>query len=289
MIHFVGLPLLIVLAVALLGGPTLDRLAPAVAALVNVVILLAVVIAAVPTFWVLGLSALSHAGVRHALSNWSMHLLPDQPAVSALIGAASVTLAAVGLVRVVNVVRRHRLLRCADGCAVEIVDTPAVFVYTLPGPAGTIAVSRELRETLTDAEFAIVIAHEESHARHRHDRFLLLALVVDAAVPFMRRATAQLRFHLERWADERRRPRTPPRIGPRWHGRSPGWRWRPPRSAALGIATHGVAARASALMVPPSSAGAMRLALIAGIVTTTVALSITQIHHTAVFTMHAIF
>jgi Zn-dependent protease with chaperone function len=287
-IHFVGLPLLVVLAVALLGGPTLDRLAPAVAAFVNVVILLAVVVAAVPTFWVLGLSALSHAGVRHALSNWSMHLLPDQPVTSALIGAASVVLAVVGLVRVVTVVRRHRLLRCADGCAVEIVDTPAVFAYTLPGPAGTIAVSRGLRETLTDAEFDIVIAHEESHARHRHDRFLLLALVVDAAVPFMRRATAQLRFHLERWADE-------DAVRTAATDRSTVARTiakvalaTTPNPAALGIATHGVAARASALMEPPSSAGATRLALIAGIVTTTVALSITQIHHTAVFMMHAI-
>jgi Zn-dependent protease with chaperone function len=287
-IHFVGLPLLVVLAVALLGGPTLDRLAPAVAAFVNVVILLAVAIAAVPTFWVLGLSALSHAGVRHALSNWSMHLLPDQPVASALIGIGSVLLAVVGLVRVVNVVRRHRQLRCVDGCAVEIVDTPAVFAYTLPGPAGTIAVSRGLRETLTEAEFDIVIAHEESHARHRHDRFLLLALVVDAAVPFMGRATAQLRFHLERWADE-------DAVRTAVTDRSTVARTiakvalaTTPKPATLGIATHGVAARASALMEPPSPAGATRLALIAAIVTTTVALSITQIHHTAVFTMHAI-
>ncbi len=289
MIHFVGLPLLVVLAVVLLGGPTLDRLAPAVAASVNVVILLAVAIAAVPTFWVLGLSALSHLGVRHALSNWSMHLLPDQPAVSALIGAASVVLAVVGLVRAVSVVRRHRRLRCADGCAVEIVDTPAVFAYTLPGPAGTIAVSRGLRETLTDAEFAIVITHEESHARHRHDRFLLLALVVDAVVPFMRRATAQLRFHLERWADEDSVRHTSADRSTVARTIAKVALATTPNPAALGIATHGVAARASALMAPPSSAGATRLALIAGIVTTTVALSITQIHHTAVFTMHAVF
>jgi Zn-dependent protease with chaperone function len=201
-IHFVGLPLLVVLAIALLGGRTLDRLPPAVAASVNVVILVAVTLAAVPTFWVLALSALSHAGVDHALSKWSMHLLPDQPLASALIGAASIMLAVVGLIRVVTVVHRHRRFRCADGRSVEFVDTAAVFAYTLPGPAGTIAVSRGLRETLDDAEFDIVMAHEESHARHRHDRFLLLTLVVDASVPFMRRATAQLRFHLERWADE---------------------------------------------------------------------------------------
>ena len=288
MIHFVGLPLLVVLAVALLGGPTLDRLAPAVAASVNVVILLAVAIAAVPTFWVLALSALSHAGVRHALSNWSMHLLPDQPVASALIGAASVVLALVGLVRVVIVVRRHRLLRCTDGCAVEIVETPAVFAYTLPGPAGTIAVSRGLCDALTDAEFDIVIAHEESHARHRHDRFLLLAFVVDAAVPFMRRATAQLRFHLERWADEDAVRHTATDRSTVARTIAKVALATTPNAATLGIATHGVAARASALVDPPSSAGATRLALIAGIVTTTVALSITQIHHTAVFTMHAI-
>ena len=288
MIHFVGLPLLIVLAVALLGGPTLDRLAPAVAASVNVVILLAVVLAAVPTFWVLGLSALSHAGVRHALSNWSMHLLPDQPIASALIGVSSIVLAVGGLVRVAAVLRRHHRLRCAGGCAVEVVDTFEVFAYTLPGPAGTIAVSRGLRETLSDTEFDIVIAHEESHARHRHDRFLLLALVVDAAVPFMRRATAQLRFHLERWADEDAVRNTSADRSTVARTIAKVALATTPNPAALGIATHGVAARASALMAPPTSAGATRLALIAGIVTTTVALSITQMHHTAVFTMHAI-
>jgi hypothetical protein len=287
-IHFVGLPLLVVLAIALLGGPTLDRLAPAVAAFVNVAIMLAVAIAAVPTFWVLGLSAMSHAGVGNSLSNWSMHLLPDRPVASALIGGASVMIAVVGLIRIVAVVRRHRRLRCAYGNAVEVVDAPTVFAYTLPGPAGTIAVSRGLRETLSDAEFEIVIAHEESHARHRHDRFLLFALVVDAAVPFMRRATTQLRFHLERWADEDAVHHTAADRSTVARTIAKVALATSPHPAALGIATHGVAARASALMAPPSSAGAMRLALIAGIVTTTVALSITQIHHTAVFTMHAI-
>jgi hypothetical protein len=104
----------------------------------------------------------------------------------------------------------------------------------------------------------------------------------------MQRATAQLRFHLERWADE-------DAVRTAATDRSTVARTiakvalaTTPNPAALGIATHGVAARANALMDPPSSAGAMRLALIAGIVTTTVALSITQIHHTAVFTMHAI-
>jgi beta-lactamase regulating signal transducer with metallopeptidase domain len=185
-------------------------------------------------------------------------------------------------------VHRHRRLRCADGCSVEIVDTPAVFAYTLPGPAGTIAVSRGLRETLNDTEFDIVIAHERSHARHRHDRFILLALVVDAAVPCMRRATSQLRFHLERWADEDAVRDTAADRNTVARTIAKVALATAPSPAALGIATHGVAARTSALVAPPSSAGATRLALIAGIVTTTVALSITQLHHIAVFTTHAI-
>ena len=109
-------------------------------------------------------------------------------------------LALVELIRVVTVLRRHRQFRCAHGCDVE--NSPRCLRPRCPAQPATLRSREGSSRPLTNAEFAIVIAHEQSHARHRHDRFLLLALVVDAAVPFMRRATAQLRFHLERWADE---------------------------------------------------------------------------------------
>ena len=288
MIHFVALPLMVALAVALLGGRTLDRLAPAVAARVNAVLLVAVVVAAVPTLWILGLGGLAHLGVRSALCDWSAHLLPDHPVVSAVIGMASLGLAVAGSVRVVAVLLGHRRLRCTEQCAFQLVDSQDVFAYTLPGPAGTIAISRGLRQRLSDPEFDIVLAHEQSHGRHRHDRFLLLALVVDAAVPFMRSATGQLRFHLERWADEDAvwatsadrtvAARTIAKVALATV----------PTPAVLGIATHGVAARAGALIAPPPVAGALSRALISAVVTATVALSVTQVHHTAVFTLHAL-
>ena len=288
MIHFVALPLMIALAVALLGGRVLDRLTPATAARVNAVLLVAVAAAAIPTFWILGLGGLAHLGLRNALCDWSAHLLPEQPVASMLIGTASGIVAVIGTVRVIGVLLGHRRLRCTERCDFQLVDSAEVFAYTLPGPAGTIAISRGLRQQLDQPEFDIVLAHEESHGRHRHDRFLLLALVVDAGVPFMRSATTQLRFHLERWADEdavhataadrRTAARTIAKVALA-STTSP---------ALLGIATHGVAARAGALIEPPPAAGALRLALITGIVTATVALSITQMHHTAVFMLHAL-
>jgi Zn-dependent protease with chaperone function len=287
-ISFVALPLAVVFVAALLGGRTLDRLAPPTATRLNAVLLIAVLIAAVPTFWMLALSGLAHFGVGSSLNAWSYHLLPDQPIVSAVIGVLAVVLTAVGTVRMIRVLLNLRRVRSTHRCAFSIVETPEVFAFTLPGPGGHIAISRGLRQTLDDVEFEIVLAHERAHARHRHDRFLVLALLVDAAVPVMRSATNQLRFHIERWADEaavrttsadrRAAARTLAKVALA----------KPPAPAVLGIATHGVAARASALLDPPPPATAVRRAGIAAVVLATTALSITQVHHTVEFTLHAL-
>ena len=288
MIHFIALPLAIVLAVALLGGRTLDRLAPPMATRLNSVLLVAVLMAAVPTFWILALSGLAHLGVGSSLNAWSYHLLPDHPVVSGVIGGLAIVLTVVGTARMTTVLLTLRRMRSTHQCAFSIVETPDVFAFTLPGPGGTIAISRGLRQTLDDAEFDIVLAHERAHARHRHDRFLVLALLVDAAVPVMRSATNQLRFHIERWADEaavrttaadrRAAARTIAKVALA----------KPPAPAVLGIATHGVAARASALLDPPPAATVARRAMIAAVVFATMALSITQLHHTVAFTLHAL-
>ncbi len=288
MIHFVALPLLVALATALLGGRALDRLAPAAATRVNAVLLIAVLIAAVPTFWILAFGGLAHLGVRSSLSDWSVHLFPDEPILSGAIGTAAVLLAAVGIARTVAVLLTHRRVRCTERCAFRIVETPEVFAYTLPGPGGTIAISRGLRQSLDDCEFDIVLAHERSHARHRHDRFLLLALLVDAAVPVMGSATRQLRFHLERWADEEavRDTRTDRRTAARTIAKVA--LANSPVPAGLGIATHGVAARAAALLQPPPAATAIGRVVIAAAVAATVTLSMVQTHHTVKFTLHAL-
>ncbi len=288
MTGFVALPLAIVLAIALLGGRTLDRLSPPTATRLNAVLLAAVLMAAVPTFWILALSGLAHAGIGSSLNAWSHHLLPDHPLVSGVIGGLAVVFATAGTVRMALVLLAVRRMRSTHRCAFSIIETPEVFAFTLPGPGGTIAISRGLRQTLDDDEFNIVLAHERAHARHRHDRFLVLALLVDAAVPIMRSATNQMRFHIERWADEaavrttasdrRAAARTLAKVALA----------KPPAPVVLGIASRGIAARACALLDPPPAATPVRQAMIAAVVLMTTALSVTQVHHTVEFTLHVL-
>ena len=285
MTGFVALPLAVAFATALLGGRALDRLTPVAAARWNAVLLVAVVVAAVPTFWILGLSGLTHLGVRSSICDWSAHLLPTHPLIGVAIGSAALAMAFVGAFRVARVLRTHFQIRCTETSAFHLVETSEVFAYTLPGPARTIAISRGLRQALDEREFHIVLAHEQAHARHRHDRYLLLGLIVTAAVPFMRSAADQLRFHLERWADEDavRATGADRKLAARTIAKVA--LAQTPSFSLLGIANHGVAARAGALMHSAPSASIARRLQIMIAVGATVLLSVSQVHHTIEFAL----
>lgn len=283
MINFVALPLVVTLVIALAGSRLLDRLRPAAAARCSAVLLAAVAVSAVPTLWLIGLSGIAHMGLHDPVIDWSRHLLPDHRPFGAVVGVASLAAALVGTLRVGRVLVHHRRLRCSDTCPIEFVDTDEVYAYTLPGPAGTIAISDGLRRALDDSEFDVVVAHEQAHARHRHDRFKLLALAVTAFVPPTRSLMTRLDYYLERWADEdalgqtgadrRLAARTIAKVA--LAGASP--------SPALGIADHGVAARATALLQPEQhSALAVRIQT-GVVVATTLTLAMYQLHHSAMF------
>jgi Zn-dependent protease with chaperone function len=282
-INFVALPLIVTLGVALVGSRQLDRLRPAAAARCSAVLLAAVAIAAVPTLWLIGLSGLAHMGLHTPVIDWSRHLLPDYRPVGALVGIASLAAALAGTVRATRVLLHHRRLRCTDTCPVQFIDTDEVYAYTLPGPARTIAISDGLRNALDDHEFDVVMAHEQAHARHRHDRFKLLALVTTAFIPPIAPVMARLDFYLERWADEealvhtgadrRLAARTIAKVA--LAGPSP--------QPALGIADRGVAARATALLQPIEQPGVTTRLQTSMLVAATLAFAAYQLHHSLMF------
>lgn len=283
MINFVALPLVATLALALAGSRLLDRLRPATAARCSAVLLAAVVIAAVPTLWLIGLSGLAHMGFHNPVIDWSHHLLPDYRPFGAVLGVTSLVAAIVGAIRAGRVLAQHHRLRCTDTCAVEFIDTDEVFAYTLPGPAGTIAISGGLRNALDDNEFDVVMAHEQAHARHRHDRFKLLALITQAFIPPTAPVMARLDFFLERWADEealeftgaerRLAARTIAKVA--LAGASP--------TPALGIADHGVAARATALLQPVEHPGVATRLQTTAVIGATLVFAVYQVHHSVMF------
>ncbi len=285
MTNFVALPLVFAMVVAVLGSRPLDRLHPVAAARCCAILLAAVSIASAPTFWLLGLSGLAHAGFHDPIIDWSRHLLPDYPPVGAIVGLASLGAAVVGTVQVSRILIHHRQLRCTDTCPLELIDTDEVYAYTLPGPAATIAISSGLRDALDDAEFDIVVAHERAHARYRHDRYKLLALFATALLPPTRSIATRLDHYLERWADEeavahtgsdrRLAARTIAKVALAGSGSGP--------APALGIAQHGVAARTTALLSPADRTSGVTLVQMAVVIAVTVLFSLAQLHHSLMF------
>jgi Zn-dependent protease with chaperone function len=283
MINFVALPLVGTFALALIGSRLLDQLRPAAAARYSAILLAAVAIAVVPTLWLIGLSGLAHMGFHNPVIDWCKHLLPDYQPFGAVIGFASLAAALIGTIRAGRVLAHHRHLRCTDTCAVEFINTNEVYAYTLPGPAGTIAISDGLRHALDDNEFDIVMAHEQAHARHRHDRFKLFALITTAFIPLTAPVTARLDYYLERWADEEALDHTGAerRLAARTIAKVALAAASP--APALGIADHGVAARATALLQPVEHPDVTTRLQTAVVISATLALAIYQVHHSIMF------
>lgn len=288
MVNFVALPLVVTLASTVLGSRILDRLRPATAARCTAILLASVSIAAVPTLWLIGLSGLAHLGLHNPVIDWSRHLLPDYRPIGAIVGIASLAAALVGTIRTLRVLLLHRRIRCTDTCPLEIIETEEIYAYTLPGPAATIAISTGLQKALAADEYGVVLAHEQAHARHRHDRYKLLGLLATAFVPTTQSVAARLDYYIERWADEESLEVTGAERGLAARtiakvalaGVTP--------SPALGIADHGVAARATALLAPiehPATAIRIQSAMVIAI---TVLLATYQLHHSLMFALDLI-
>jgi Zn-dependent protease with chaperone function len=197
-----ALPLVGTLAAAYLTTSVHRRLRSDIAAKLSAVALAMLLLAAVPTLWLIGSSGLAHVGFRSPLTDWSEHLLPTLGPTGALVGMFALALMIVGAVRSFCVLRLQRRLRATQPSELEILPTSAVFAYTLPGSAGNIVLSEGLVASLSERECQAVVAHERAHARHRHDRYILFGRFATALLPMTNGLCDRLEFSLERWADD---------------------------------------------------------------------------------------
>lgn len=135
-------------------------------------------------------------------------LSPGVSPLGAFVAGALLLGMAAGLLRVVL---RHRAMwRDAWARAVrypvhgDVTVMPDVHVdaYALPGRPGRVIVTGGLLRHLTASERRVVLAHERSHLRHRHHRFLLAAELAATCHPPLRLLRESVSYCVERWADE---------------------------------------------------------------------------------------
>ena len=208
----VYIPLLCALALAA-GVPAIARFAPPrLGSAVLVGVALGVALAADAALVILVGARLIDAAPLAALLGWHREASGPHPVplpVSVAAAAGIVVVIGLGLAerrRSAAAARRLRALRGHAGTGeLVVVRSSAVVAFTLPSTRtspGRILVSDGMLRALDAAERRVLLAHERSHLRHRHDRYRRLAGIAASLNPLLRPAVGAVDFLLERWADE---------------------------------------------------------------------------------------
>lgn len=177
--------------------------------------------------------------------------------------------------------------RCGD---VRVVDDHRPDAYAMAGRPGHVVVSTGMLELLDPAEREVLLAHEQSHLRHRHHRYIALAVVATAAVPVLSFVTRRLRLAVERWADEDAATEVGDReLVARTIIRAALARTDHDGRLVLGLGVVGVRARVDALLLPPPAPlrrGLAALVAVPGAAALVIGGSAFQVHHLVRFASH---
>ncbi len=276
-------PLVVAAVVAIAATATHRRLQPMIAAPLLTATIAAVSFAVAPSTLVIALGFLAHQPLFGGALAWCRDALGLHAAIPSWLGIPALALVVLAVIRSRSVIGSWRRYRRLEPAVPEVIESDALFAYTLPGRGGQIVLSSGLIGELAPEELAVVLAHERAHVLHRHDRHVLVADLADAIFPFVRPLQRRLVFVLERWADEtavaavggdrRMVARTLARVA---LSHAPG------PAPAVAFGGLGVAARVEALLDPPSVSRA-RLwltVMITGIAVVTLAGAV-QVHHVA--------
>jgi hypothetical protein len=98
--------------------------------------------------------------------------------------------------------RRPRRPAVHDDQEVQVLESDQPVAYALPGKPGQIVISTSMLHALDRQERRVLLAHERSHLRRHHHRYIRATEFAVAVMPFLHPLNARLRFTIERWADE---------------------------------------------------------------------------------------
>jgi Zn-dependent protease with chaperone function len=132
------------------------------------------------------------------------NLEPGWGVLPGAIAAALLTAALIFTVRAARDLARAgracRQLGGLDRLVITHDDRPTA--YSVPTRAGAIVVSTGMLRLLSAEERRALLAHEDSHLRHRHALYVLLADLSAAANPLLRPLAGRVRLAVELQADE---------------------------------------------------------------------------------------
>jgi Zn-dependent protease with chaperone function len=157
-------------------------------------------------FWALLLIVTDNIAQLHGVAErlaWCTDMVSPHRDSFTPIGIAAlgaVLAAAASVVRVRARQLRQRAPRDEHELAIVASDEP--IAYSLPGRPGQVVVSTGMLRSLDPQERRVLIAHERSHLRRRHHRYIRSTELAVAAMPVFAPLNRRLRFAVERWADE---------------------------------------------------------------------------------------
>lgn len=278
------LPLIATLSAALLSGVRQRKLRPTVASWAFTAVTIGSALATVGGLVMILLSSLIGSPVIGARLAWCFHFHHEHRSLPWFVGIGVVTWLALAALRVVRCRRRYRELRDAGagGTGVTVLTDEPPTAYSLPGRRGRIVVSDSMLATLSEDEQSVLFAHERSHLRHRHDRFIHVADLAAAVVPPLRLLARRVRFATERWADEDAAEEVGDRrLVARALSRAALAQAAGSRPALLSMAGFGVPARVEELLGQPTSPWVVRAGLGVSVASSLVVLtgSTAQLHH----------
>lgn len=272
------IPLLCAIGLAAAAGPLGRRGAPRLAAATLVAVALTVAVAADIALGVLVSARLLDAAPLAELLGWHAKRpgrIPVPVPISVTAGAALALIAAAAW----RDWRRSRAawqqLHAAGGPVAPgeliVVRSADAVAYAVPARRdrpGRIVVSDGMLRTLDPGERRVLLAHERSHLRHRHDRYRRLIRIAARINPLLRPAVEAADLLTERWADEdAARAVGSRRLTARALARAAlANADRSPHLARASFAAHRVSARVTALLrTTPSRGGGVALLLAAAL------------------------